>query len=201
MYNKKPERYDWIQWLIENNNYKKFLEIGCHEGKTFRRITCDVKHSVDPATRTRHGRKPIPATHRMTSDEFFKNLGSKDKYDIIFIDGLHTEEQATKDTENALKHLTPKGIILFHDVDPPDKRSCNSDTCWRSFVKLRTRKDLDTCVYPFREITESVGFLKVRKNSNLLTAKLKSLEWKDLKKNREKWLNFKQEDEIKKWSE
>ena len=65
---------------------------------------------------------------------------------------------------------------------------------------IRTRKDLDSCVYPLREITESVGFLKIRKNSNLLIAKLKSLEWEDLKKNREKWLNFKQEDEIKKWS-
>tara|TARA_R100000008_G_scaffold1821_1_gene1439 strand:- start:31702 stop:32322 length:621 start_codon:yes stop_codon:yes gene_type:complete len=193
MYNEKFERFDWIQWLIDDNNYKSFLEIGCFQGQTFNKIKCEIKHSVDPAPWT-------SATHKVTSDKFFETLDPDYKYDIIFIDGLHTEEQCTKDAENALKHLAPKGIILFHDIDPPNKTSCDTDTCWRSFVKLRTRKDLDSCVYPLREITESVGFLKIRKNSNLLIAKLKSLEWEDLKKNREKWLNFKQEDEIKKWS-
>ena len=37
----------------------------------------------------------------MTSDTFFKN--NKDKFDVIFLDGLHTYEQTIKDINNAIK--------------------------------------------------------------------------------------------------
>ena len=48
-------------------------------------------------------------THKMTSDEFFYN--NNDKFDIIFIDGLHQYEQVIKDVKNSLNCLTKNGII------------------------------------------------------------------------------------------
>jgi hypothetical protein len=80
----------------------------------------------------------------MYSDDFFENTNKK--YDLIFIDGDHTEKQVTKDIENALFALTENGRIVLHDSLPPNKeasldnRECK---CWtggvfRSILKLNT---------------------------------------------------------------
>jgi predicted O-methyltransferase YrrM len=37
------------------------------------------------------------------------------KFDIVFVDGLHIEEQSTKDIHNALKVLNENGTIVVHD--------------------------------------------------------------------------------------
>lgn len=36
-------------------------------------------------------------------------------FDLVFIDGCHTEEYVRSDSENAIKHLSPGGVILWHD--------------------------------------------------------------------------------------
>lgn len=36
-------------------------------------------------------------------------------FDLIFIDACHHYDYVKKDTENALKHITPKGVIVWHD--------------------------------------------------------------------------------------
>jgi predicted O-methyltransferase YrrM len=36
-------------------------------------------------------------------------------FDLIFIDGCHSREYVNKDTENALKHLRPGGVVVWHD--------------------------------------------------------------------------------------
>lgn len=51
---------------------------------------------------------------RMTSDEYFAN-NKVFKFDFIYIDGDHTEEQVAKDAENAWKLLKPNGIMAFDD--------------------------------------------------------------------------------------
>lgn len=39
-------------------------------------------------------------------------------HDFVFIDGGHSYECVASDTENALKHLSEKGWILWHDFTP-----------------------------------------------------------------------------------
>ena len=39
------------------------------------------------------------------------------KMDVVFIDGNHSFAFVKKDTENALKMLSPRGIIVWHDFD------------------------------------------------------------------------------------
>lgn len=142
-------RYDIINYLIEKNSYKMYLEIGVEDGDAISKVQCETKHGVDPASKC--------ATHHMTSDDFFLNLPSDVMYDIIFIDGLHVEEQVDRDIANSLKHLAPGGIIVVHDCNPPTEwhqrsyeealqNGCRlwNGTVWRSMAKLRgSRRDLE----------------------------------------------------------
>lgn len=39
------------------------------------------------------------------------------KVDLVFIDGNHSYDFVKSDTENAMKMLSPKGVIVWHDYD------------------------------------------------------------------------------------
>lgn len=106
-------RYDIIQKFINERHFKSFLEIGTFNGDTFNRITVDKKESIDPDPNCN-------ATHIMTSDEYFNN--SKDKFDIIFIDGLHEHSQVYRDIINSLEHLYSNGVIVLHDCMPKNEK-------------------------------------------------------------------------------
>jgi hypothetical protein len=98
-----------INYLIKRYQYTSYLEIGCYENATFRQINIPEKVGVDP----RSG-----GTVRLTSDDYFNRLDPQSKFDIIFIDGLHTKEQVQKDVRNSVKHLSPDGTIVIHDCVP-----------------------------------------------------------------------------------
>lgn len=49
-------------------------------------------------------------------DAYFESLGSNDAFDLIFIDGSHTYESTIENSHKALKHITPKGIIILDDI-------------------------------------------------------------------------------------
>lgn len=36
-------------------------------------------------------------------------------FDLVFIDGCHAEDYVRSDSRNAMKHLAPEGIIVWHD--------------------------------------------------------------------------------------
>jgi hypothetical protein len=103
----QESRLDLINLAILKVGAKKYLEIGCFKDKIFSKIHVAYKVGVDPE---RGGNR------RMTSDEFFKQ--NSEKFDVIFIDGLHHYDQVTRDVENALKTLSRNGIIILHDMLP-----------------------------------------------------------------------------------
>lgn len=119
-----------INYLITKRNYKSYLEIGVDSGKNYQQIVCENKYCVDPYplnSRQDDIKKeddiPKFLTWRLTSDEMFKTVCKNTKFDIIFIDGLHTEEQVGKDIINSLKHLNPGGCIVVHDCLPPNENA------------------------------------------------------------------------------
>ena len=65
------------------------------------------------------------------------------KYDIIFIDGLHLEEQADRDIRNALMHLNEGGVVVVHYCLPDSEASQSEEhpegswvgTVWKSVIK------------------------------------------------------------------
>jgi len=106
-----------------------YLEIGVHTGGTFARVQVVERTAVDPVF-------PFPvADHEddvtifaeMTSDEFFSGLPTGKTYDLIFIDGLHTFEQAYRDLCNAIVHSHPATPILMDDTVPSDVYSSLRD--------------------------------------------------------------------------
>lgn len=141
-------RFDLINRLIDHHGYQRYLEIGVEDGDAVRSVRCSLKHGVDPASRN--------ATFQIPSDEFFAMIHPGVTYDCIFVDGLHTEEQAGRDMEHALSHLADGGTIVVHDLNPPTEwhqrsyedallNGCRlwNGTVWRAWVHLRaTRSDL-----------------------------------------------------------
>ena len=169
-------RWDLIQFLINKYDYKTYLEIGCDKDQSFSKIEIPYKVGVDPIS---------GGTIRKTSDDFFKT--NKEKFDIIFIDGLHHYEQVIIDIDNALNILNDNGHILVHDCLPrtiahqaiPRYRGSWNGDVWKSIVELRTRKNLEvfTC-----EIDFGVGIIQKKNNSKLLELKIdnfKNLKFKD----------------------
>ena len=93
--------------------FKTYLEIGVRDtDDNFNKILVNSKDGVDPA--------PIkPIEYVMTSDEFFLKYGKTKKYDLIFVDGLHTSEQVYLDIKNSVNCLNDGGFIIVHDCNPP----------------------------------------------------------------------------------
>lgn len=189
--------YDLFNALITEFGYSSYLEIGCKDNTTFSRVKADRKVGVDP---DRGG------TLRMTSNAYFKSFD--DRYDLVFIDGLHEREQVLRDFENVLPRLNPNGTIVLHDCDPPSEVRqqvpqapgqrgwCGN--CWQAFVDLRARPNVD-CVCTTFDM--GMGIVRVRPNTDIVTlSKHRSeLTWGDFVENRERWLRLTPTDGLIDW--
>lgn len=119
---------DLLNHLIAKYGYKTYLEIGVGDPReNFCQIACDDKIGVDPYCNfvdvPNYDEKAIDEINknvkfRLTSDEFFNYLREDITFDLIFIDGLHTEEQCDRDIQNALNHLSENGSVVVHDTCP-----------------------------------------------------------------------------------
>ena len=174
---------DIINYLIGINEYSRFLEIGVrdNEGKmSIDHIKCEHRDGVDIM--------PGRCNYNMTSDQFFETIPDDQMYDIIFVDGDHEKNQVLKDVENSLKHLSPGGTILCHDINPPEEfylatRYCNN--CWEAWAELRsTRPDLE--MYALN-IDLGPGIIQ-KGTQNIYTDEVES-SWNYLNANREQLLN------------
>lgn len=146
--NSEVKRWDIINYLIEQNLYINYLEIGVNNAECIRKIKAHHKDGVDPFPGSEVGGGNYPEiNYPISSDEFFALIHDhKDiKYDIIFIDGLHHSSQVDKDIANSLNHLTENGTIILHDCNPPEYELqlvprvtgyWNGDV-WKSIAKLR----------------------------------------------------------------
>jgi hypothetical protein len=153
-------RTELLNQLVTARGYRDYLEIGVRDPRqNFEKVRAPgLKHSVDPEPRR-------PVTHRLTSDAFFAQC--KDRYDLVFIDGLHIADQVERDIVNSLDHLNDGGTIVLHDCNPltADAQTDDYDgkkhwngTVWKAWVKLRaTRDDLDMCVI---DIDEGCGVIR-----------------------------------------
>jgi hypothetical protein len=116
-----------INALVRQLHLRSYLEIGVFEGETF----------VDVVTRRRYGVDPNPPFDAvylpwgakfavMTSDEFFAMIRRTKRFDIAFVDGLHTMEQTYRDVINVFAHLR-HGAVLIDDTVPIDEISAIPD--------------------------------------------------------------------------
>lgn len=189
-------RYDLINFYIKKYNFKSFLEIGTYKGETFNKVNIDKKVSVDPDEKT----KP---TYKLTSDDYFKNY--QDKFDIIFIDGLHEHSQVNRDILNSLKVLNKNGVIILHDCHPTteelqlwDNKSHQNGTpwtgdCWKAFVKNRAELPYEMYVWD-EDWGCGVIDTNVKKisDTSTLPTDMDKMTYEDFV-NHPEWMNFKKE--------
>lgn len=193
------KRWALINYLIEQQGYVNYLEIGVNDAMCIRQIIAEHKDGVDPYPGSEVGGGHFPEiNYPISSDDFFELIKGHDiKYDIIFIDGLHESDQVDKDLQNALNHLQPNGTIVMHDCNPPEYEIqlvprqtgiWNGDV-WKSIVKLR-------CTEPNLEINVvdtdwGVGIVRFGKQELYNKASLdQCLNYYYFDNNREELLNI-----------
>lgn len=185
-------RTDIINFLIQKFNFKNYLEIGVqYPQSNFDKIEIESKTGVEPY--------PITELHdtiiKATSDEFFAELKDNEKWDIIFIDGLHTREQCLADILNSLKHLSPNGTILVHDCLPTaEYQTTHEDNgrewtgdVWKSIVDIKAKDGLDVST-----IDTDWGIGCIRLNAdNVGFENQIPLEWENYELLKDELLNIK----------
>lgn len=196
------DRSQLINYLIKTYNFKTYLEIGLDDGYNFKRIECECKESVDPYFQDDHSKYDLTfngdlpyeiksmLTYRMTSDDFFKQ--NTKTYDIIFIDGLHTEEQVGRDIINSIKILNDNGLIVVHDCLPKSKEAQMipriqgewNGTVWKAIVEL-TKEGLGIEVV---DCDYGVGLIK-QCAFNKYPDKC-DVEWSDFEQDKGKYINI-----------
>jgi hypothetical protein len=122
------DRSSIVQTIINRIGAKTYLEIGVRRGKVLRRIKCQTVIGVDPCLKLPWNMRIMNAlgltrfkTFPVTSDDFFSRFASQtlaSGLDVAFVDGLHSYEQAWRDIENCLRHLSANGVIVIHDCNP-----------------------------------------------------------------------------------
>ena len=196
------KRYDFINALIKKNKYNTYLEIGVRDNRCFDKIKIKDKSGVDPMKdeweknmRADWDHEKVFVKYRMTSDEYFAN--HTEKYDIIFIDGLHENEQVYRDIQNSLKVLNPNGSIIMHDclpqkeehqIVPRQSNYWNGDV-WKAFVRVRNeRKDVEMSVI---DTDCGLGFIQFKDLKIPAISGKVELDWKNYEKHKESWMNIK----------
>lgn len=185
-------RWEIINAIIADRGYKSFLEIGTKYGETFSQVKTPVKVSVDPSPDTK-------ATYIMTSDEYFQK--HKDRFDIVFIDGLHECKQAFRDVQNALEILNSGGVIVMHDCHPQTEEMQEeyhgqyfwTGDVWKAFVQLREMLAHEMYVI---DQDFGCGIIDTKKRRKTpppqRIVNMKSLTYRDFVEHPE-WLDFRKE--------
>jgi hypothetical protein len=111
-------RSEVINYFMSALKLTSYLELGVEAGVTFNAVVANRKVAIDPAFKIAQSELK-GASRQITSDAFFdSNL--TDRFDLIFIDGLHTFEQSLRDALRSLPRLTENGILIIDDCYPSD---------------------------------------------------------------------------------
>jgi len=195
-------RKEVIQRVIDDLGGQRYLEIGVDEGDCFCAISVPQKIGVDPAPAAplvvAEQTKPGVHYFALTSDQFFEKVAPEvlaGGVDVVFIDGLHTYQQAYQDCMNALEYLSQGGVILLHDCLPTseeearvahsyeDAKEINSGSnwngnwvgdVWKAIVRLRAHhQDLGTRVL---DCDHGIGVVLREKNESRLNLSLEQID-------------------------
>jgi len=135
-------RVELLNTLIERYEYQSYLEIGVRSPELyFNSIRVMKKIGIDPGLpaprppspepvatvrpeillQAQAAPAPVPAGNPallgMSSDTYFM-MHHRIKFQLIFINGDHSHEQAGRDIDLAIEHLLPGGTVVVHDVNP-----------------------------------------------------------------------------------
>jgi hypothetical protein len=197
--------------LAATGGQQRYLEIGVKDGACFHAVDAPTKVGVDPAfafrlalgarLRAALGRRSGTLYFEETSDSFFARRAARlAPFDVVFVDGLHTYDQAYRDVVSSLERLADGGVVLVHDSNPASAAAAaptleqaartegfvgewNGDV-YRAIVRLRTRDDLRVdvldCDQGIGLVRRGVPDVRVR----LSEAEIEKLTFDDLARDR-----------------
>lgn len=194
----KMSRLKLINSIISKNKYKSYLEIGTQGDVCLSQIQCEYKVGIDPAP-IFHDDKNSNKFFEICSDDFFRT--NTDTFDIIFVDGFHHSVQVREDVLNSLKILNKGGTIIVHDCSPdtfdaqtiPETHlpTWNGDV-WKAWMWFRiNRADLTMYV-----VDVDTGCGVITRGGQELIIHDTELTFDNLDKNRVKWLNLVNYEEV-----
>lgn len=118
------QRHEVIQSILDLFPAPSYLEIGVDQGATFhlvraaRKVAVDVRFAFDWQGAARDPANRSCRYVETSSDEFFEARRDDKRYDVVFIDGLHSYEQVLRDLLNSWSVLAPGGVIVVDDILP-----------------------------------------------------------------------------------
>lgn len=101
---------------------ERYLEIGVLVGNTFLNVEMNHKVAVDTHFQFDYHAFENEGTSfcQATSDEYFSIHNAGEKFDIIYLDGLHTFEQTFRDFLSTLLCSHEKTVWILDDTVPSD---------------------------------------------------------------------------------
>lgn len=136
-----------VRQLAADTGATSYLEIGVHKGLTFNELEFPAKVAVDPHFLFKPDafRKQGTEFHEMTSDRYFIEHAASRKFDIVFLDGLHSFEQTLRDFCNSLSCCHERTVWLIDDVWPADVYSALPD--WGEAIRYRKQEGRSSHVW------------------------------------------------------
>jgi hypothetical protein len=167
------KRAEIIQRFVAMFDAPTYLEIGVCRGETFLEVTAARKIAVDVYFDFdfESSRKAQPECEfaQMSSDAFFADPSRDlERYDVVFIDGLHTFEQTLRDLINVVPRMSPLGVIIIDDVLPESYAASLPDITLTHTLNryLNLPLGMETFFQPlsFRTVEESHGVMVAWRN-------------------------------------
>lgn len=182
---------DILNLIAKRRRVKQYLEIGVRNPQdNFDKIVCPERSAVDPRPCSLPAFGSTWELFCMTSDQFFA-LYPERQFGLVFVDGDHSQEQATRDVAHALASLrwSLGGTIVMHDCNPPDEAHTSGGLCgtvYRAFLQCRANRHLDCyCV----DCDYGVGIVRISPNRAPLVLP-SDYTYADFAEHRKEWLNL-----------
>lgn len=191
-------RWDIINEVIDAVRATRYLEIGVSVGHTFTKIRCREKTGVDL-----ENPNALAGVLPMSSDEFFAQ--NRQRFDVVFVDALHSYEQSLADAVNALKCVDPGGFVILHDCNPSHRiaatrRMINGGAMWNGQVfntanRLRLSEGVSVVT-----VNTDFGVALVRRSGDFeLHTHYRPLAYGTFARNRARYLNLISPQLFKSW--
>ena len=124
---------DRLNRILKTFGGERYLEIGVATGETIEAVGAKRVVGVDPAHQVNSTR--LPGHIRLVaqpSDDFFDAVlsdpaATSKRFDLIFVDGLHTFDQSYRDLRNAFGALHDHGIVVVDDTIPSSRFAALAD--------------------------------------------------------------------------
>jgi hypothetical protein len=121
----------WLDAMHRILQPATYVEVGVATGATLAFAESSTRvFGIDPEPNLRFSLPGLVTVFAESSDDFFAQHARQQiesgSVDLAFIDGLHVFRQAARDLRNVASYMNAQGLIVVHDVVPPDAKCADA---------------------------------------------------------------------------